>query len=546
MTTKKLTIMDVLGAASATNMNELHTGNLADLFKLAQNITPHDDKHFGSLKTKRCPKTAEEIKVFWTDLFVNREFNENHPINKVKNKFTQDPKILINGTKKANKTFNVLAEFGLGEKPKNSSSRTNSYVDKENLAIGSGAGTGTVTSDANDIIDKHSAHDTGEEQGPSKSNEQSADIAEQFQGVSDILQAQISQVIQSNIKSLSDKVTSIQTDAAKALNKANDASTAASAAKTQADNNRLSINKIDNTMKDNSTDISDAKKDIEENRTKLAGLTNDFHALRDGQVQVYNPETIDEFTLLRYYTLNKQARIEYRKAVNMAQTSGLMIMNVLEDHNATYILIDEENPINSVPNYKEIEDKLASDADGRIVNENRVKIKTAKAVKNKQNKWHISFQINAVNALRGSIVRRLIDERFTNAGHFGLKQNIPEQYNIDYFLGYVKSKFKSVTGHALIHSFDTNRYGFYVIYLNDYIENGYKVGTYHEGTTRLMKPKDFCSVIRPSCPREFAKLEKKYFNLEELFKLTKPKEYFCYNGHIYKVPAIEREDGGHA
>ena len=544
--TSKLTIMDVLGAASANDMNELNTANLTELFKMVQTATPIGDRTFGGLKNKRCPRTAEEIKTFWNGIFINREFTELHPINKARNKFTDDPSLLIHGNKKSSKTFNILAEFGLGETKRNKP-RKNSYAEKDNLPIGGNENpSGTTTTDAQDIIDEHSNNDD-EENGSggstSKGHEHYTNvnddrIADQLKETSSLLQTQISQIIQEHLGSLSEKVTGIQNDAKKAIKKADDASETAKDAKTQADSNRSSINKLDDTLKTNSTDILDAKEDIEQNRTKLADLTNEFHALKTGQVAIHDADNLDDFTVLRYYTLNKQARTEYRKAVNMTQTSGLMFMNVMDDYSATYIVIDAENEADSVPNYKEIEDQLAKDKDGNINNANRVKIKTAKCIKNKQNKWIVAFQINATNALRGPIVRRLIDERFTNAGHFGLRQDIPEQYNIDQFLGFIKANIKEeATGHPIIHSFDVNRYGYYVIYLNDYVENGYEAGIYQEGTTRLKKPKEFCSIIRPACPREFAKLERKYFTINQLFKLTKPKEYFCYAGHILKVPA---------
>ena len=545
--TNKLTIMDVLGAASANDMKDLNTTSLAELFKFIQIATPIGDKTFGALKSKRCPRTADEIKIFWNDIFINREFTEAHPINNAKNKYTDDPTLLIHGNKKSCKTFNVLANFGLGD-TKKGKTRSNSYVEKENLVIGGSGGStspATITSDAQDIIDEHShtdEHENGSDQSTSKGHEHYTNvvgdnIADQLKETSTLLQTQISQIIDEHLKGLSEKVSGIQKDMNKAIKKADDATQAAKDAKVIADNNRSSLNKLDDTLKTNSTDILDAQKDIEENRTKLASLTNDFHQLKTGQVAIMDANNLDEFTILRYYTLNKQARADYRKAVNLTQTSGLMIMNVTDDHSATYVVIDAENETDSVPNYKEIEDQLAKDADGNINNANRVKIKTARAVKNKQNKWLIAFQINATNALRGPIVRRLIDERFTNAGHFGLRQDIPEQYNIDQFLGYVKANIKEAgTGHAILHSFDVNRFGYYVIYLNDYVENGYEAGIYHEGTTRLKKPKEFCSIIRPACPREFAKLQRQYFTINQLFKLTKPKEYFCYAGHILKVP----------
>ena len=50
--TNKLTIMDVLGTASANDMNELNTANLTELFKMVQTATPIGDRTFGGLKNK--------------------------------------------------------------------------------------------------------------------------------------------------------------------------------------------------------------------------------------------------------------------------------------------------------------------------------------------------------------------------------------------------------------------------------------------------------------------------------------------------------------
>ena len=547
-----ITILDVLAAASLTGMAELNAMALNDLFTEAVRVEfTQDDQPLSKLT---IPKKADEIRKFWTGIYTDRTFKEDHPVLKDDNSFTRDPKSLILANKLKHSTFNALALYGLGNKT-NVRAGSASYQNKDDQKIGTGLAGNTVSPNASNLIMKANTKNDPNKPGsssknstgsttssdpskppttrndPSKSSSSSKTSLEDF---SKSLTNKFQSLLQDEIKIFSDKYDRFEEDLDDAKTSAANANELARDAQAAAKKNTETIGTIQTDIAQNSTDLNDLRTDLDSQTNKLATLTNEFHAI-DGAS--FNPDTIDGYTLVQFYVLSKNSRSEYRKAVLSMRLNGLIVLDVNPEENETYIEIDEANPRGSEAKCNEIETKLAVDCHGNFDRSRRVKIKKATVIPRKNERFTILVQIDAVNKIRGTIVQRLINDRHLNQGHFGLRQDIPEQYNIDPWLMWLKNNaVDSVTGRKLIFGFDTNKSGYYVIYINDYEDKVIAEGAVNAFTNKPYTDKEKCSIIRPGCPREFAKLKLKYINKEDLLKLTKPDEYFCYGGHILKVP----------
>ena len=554
-----LTISDVLSAASLTGMAELNAVNLNELFSEAIRAEYRAPDHPQPLSKLSSPKKAEEIRKFWADLCANGTFTKDHPVCKEDNAFTKNPKCLILVNKQNHNTFNSLACFGLGNKTNNRSGT--SYKNKDEQKVGSGSsgsgpsgsgpsGSGpsssgnTISTGAAKLISQaNEKKDSGKSTGKSRTNSNSSS-SNGLDDFSKSLTEKFQELLQSEVKSWSNKYDRIEEDLNKVTETADNAAKQAQEAKTAANDNTTAIDTVKEQQSKNTTEISDLKKELDSQTNKLAGLTNDFHAL-DGAA--FNPDTIDGYTLVQYYVLSKNSRSDYRKAVLSMRLNGLIVLDVNPDENDRYIDIDVENPRSSEAKTMEIETKLAVDCHGNFDRTRRVKIKKATVIQRKNERYTILVQIDAVNKIRGTIVQRLINDRHLNQGHFGLRQDIPEQYNIDPWLMWLKNNaIDSATGRKLIYGFDTNKSGYYVVYINDHQDKTTAEGAVNTFTGKPYTDKEKCSIIRPGCPREFAKLKLKYLNLEDLLKLTKPDEYFCYGGHILKVPGDDMLGGAGA
>ena len=532
-----LTILDVLAAASLTGMEELNTIALTELYHEAiKQEFPNPPKNAIS-EMGAMTKGKDNVRAFWNDIYTKRLFDENHPVCKASNKFTKDPKLLILSGKMNHKTFNSLSMYSLGNsRPGKNSS--NSYHGKDNQAVGATStnNTGTTSANANKILEEANSrksedrHESSSSKGRSGSNASTAS-AEAGTGVIDRLTDKIKELLQEELAPFEDRLGEIREEANTAKESAITAANDARTAKKAADDNTILINGLDKTMKENSGELDDLRNDLGTQTRKLTTLTNDFLAVGLG-----DPDAIEGYTLIQYYALSKNCRLEYRKAVMATKINGRIVLDINPNENATYIDLNEDNPADSDARNNQIEQKLALDEDGNFDRERRVKIKSARVVQRKSEKFTILVQIDAVAKTRGDIVDRLIKDRYLNYGHFGLRQDIPEQYNIDIFLTYIKHNARDpATGRKVIYGFDTNRSGYYVIYINDHEDKGEMYNT----KGRALTEKEKCSIIRPGCPREFAKLKEKYHNKDDLLKLTKPNEYFCYAGHILKVPGDE-------
>ena len=533
-----LTIMDILSAASLNGMQELNTIQLDALFNeaiKAEFVAPDKPQ---PMSVQEPPKGADEIRSLWTKLLTEGVFNSDHPVCKLNNVFNKDPKTLILSNKSKHKTFNALAAYGLGNKV-NGRSNSSSYQGKDNQRIGSNTNENgnTISSGAQAIINHANARKERGNTSESKSKAESSSGKTDLKTFGDNLTTKLQKLMKEEIETLTNRYTNIENDINNAKESAINATETANAARKAADDNTTIINGIKEDMHANSTDLNDLKTDLGEQERKLTALTNDFHALDTTGIK--EPDTIEGYALIQFYVLSKNSRAEYRKAVMNMKLNGLIVLDVNPDENETYIDINYDNPRGSTPRCLAIENKLGSDAEGRFDVNKRVKIKKASVIKRKNDKFTILVQIDAINKIRGTIVERLINDRHTNSGHFGLRQDIPEQYNIDAWLIWLKNNvIDSATGRKIIYSFDTNKSGYYVIYINDHEDKDadYPIGTINRYTGKAYTDKEKCSVIRPGCPRELAKLKLKYLTKEHLLKLTKPNEYFCYGGHILKVP----------
>ena len=547
-----LTIMDVLSAASTNDMQEMNTIQLSELFLEAVRAELSKLDGPQPLSNMKLPRGAEEIRSFWTKLCINGTFKADHAVCKQDNVFTRDPKVLILSNKEKHKTFNALSAFNLGNKVSGKNGGS-SYKSKDDQKVGSGANGNTVSSSAQKIINQANIMKTNGESSENSSESKPRSVSvpvaakpgsssgkSNLTEFGDKLTAGFQQLLQDEIKILTTKYDGMENEINNAKETAINATNTANEARKAADQNTTIINGVKEDINANSSDLNDIRGDLDIQTRKLTTLTNEFHALDTTGIK--EPETIEGYMLIQYYTLSKNCRAEYRKAVLMMKFNGLIVLDVNPDENETYIDVNVDNPRGSTARCLAIEEKLATDAEGRFDVSKRVKIKKATVVKRKSEKFAILVQIDAINKVRGNIVERLINDRHTNSGHFGLRQDIPDHYNIDSWLIWLKNNvIDSATGRKLIFGFDTNKSGYYVIYINDHEDKDadYPLGTINRYTNKPYTNKEKCSIIRPGCPRELAKLKLKYLTKDNLLKLTKPNEYFCYGGHILKVPDNE-------
>ena len=506
-----LTVYKVLSAATSNNMEDLKAEALIEYYKA---ISVFDRENF---KVGTQMKSAKQIRQYWKQRYDNETLYHNHPFLNKDHYLNKDPRKLILQTSLNSHIFECLKAYGLGsaytkevEKEPDTSkagpSKPVNTISKKNSS-------GTTTPDAEEISGKYQI-------GKSIDN-----TSTKIQKLLDAMKEDL----QNEIDEMAGKIETNETDIQNNLATANEANRIAN-------ENANDIRRIEETTNHNAELIGDANTRINSHENRLVTLTN----IANGMVAP--PASASVYIIIQNYQASRLARAMYRKIINDLRNNGWMTLDVITGKEDIYLIDHENEDVDTEANVASIQNKLSQDETGEVKSALKVYIKNCSVVKRKNNKFTVFFQIDATNILKPKLVNRLISTRGRNSGHFGLKTNVPSIYNIDVWLGFAKQHFiEAGTGRPLIHSFDTNKAGFYVIFLNDASRNGWNEGDTEmfEGRERTVKEKDKCTRIMPGCPKQFMNIKESEFTYENLKKLEDKENYFVWDGYIWKKPSDE-------
>ena len=282
-------------------------------------------------------------------------------------------------------------------------------------------------------------------------------------------------------------------------------------AKNTAENAQLSLDtevkKIDNAqmrLDNQANDIAEIKNDIKK------GLT------------VVKVE-LSEYEILQFYEKARFNKNDYWNAILACQKAGRFGIDINVRKNGLYLVKEGENV--SLNCYA-VEEQL-----GLMIH-----ITDVKLINRKDDHYTAYFTLDCQYNRRRGIGDNLIKNRKNNVGHFGLRLDTPLRYNIDNWLKHAKTKVVDhVSGKPVLHDFDRTKQGAYVVYVNDYKENGWN-DTLVDGRGHPAEPRDYCSRIFPWNPLDFMAIKKENFTLANMKKLADSKKYFTYDGHVMEIP----------
>lgn len=134
---------------------------------------------------------------------------------------------------------------------------------------------------------------------------------------------------------------------------------------------------------------------------------------------------------------------------------------------------------------------------------------------------------------RGQLTKELIERRARYKGKFGLSISLPEEYQIDQFLVFLRSWNDPETNAPVVIAHDKTKRGFPFVQLNDQNEN--KRDEFYRNRGREPTDGELSTRVFISCPIEFSKLTQEFLTVENLLKIQK-RTHFCFNGGIWKRP----------
>jgi hypothetical protein len=137
------------------------------------------------------------------------------------------------------------------------------------------------------------------------------------------------------------------------------------------------------------------------------------------------------------------------------------------------------------------------------------------------------------NGSRDQIRERIIQNRANNRGELGVANAIPDEYDISWYLSYLRNNLTDEdTGQKIIKKFDTSMAGFYFIILNNGSQDKLEARKLVVRNPETLTLEDSGSRIFIDVPHLFEQIKVENLNMEVLEKLQDFKNYFYYEGQI--------------
>ena len=305
------------------------------------------------------------------------------------------------------------------------------------------------------------------------------------------------------------------------------------AATTLEENLNTEIAEVKNTAENAQLNLDMEVKKINNAQMRLDNQANDIAEIKNDIKKGLTVVKVEltEYEILQFYEKAKFNKNDYWNAIFACQKAGRFGIDINVKKNGLYIIKDGEN---ASLNCGAVEEQL-----GLLVH-----ITDIKLINRKDDLYTAYFTLDCQYNRRRGIGDNLIKNRKKNVGHFGLRLDTPLRYNIDNWLRHAKTKVVDhITGKPVIYDFDRTKQGAYVIYANDYKENGWN-DTLVDSKGYPAEPREYCSRIFPWNPHDFMAIKKENFTLANMKKLTDSKKYFTYEGHVLEIPDSAKPETG--
>ena len=230
--------------------------------------------------------------------------------------------------------------------------------------------------------------------------------------------------------------------------------------------------------------------------------------------------------LMQYFQQAVINRKDYQTTVRNNLKSAIFVMIIRNDKTEIYTADDEAESSGKRLRGRQVELTLNCD----------VHIKDHRVFKIGERAYGAVFSLDCTTVnQRLTKGNAIIAGRNNHSDDFGLRREVPQKYNIEKFLIYLKTLKDPSSGTAVILGFDTTRMGYYKIYVNDARLNGW---TENDKTDdgKPVREKTKCTYILPWNPKDFIDIEEKNFTIANLLLLADSKNYFCYAGNVWPIP----------
>ena len=301
---------------------------------------------------------------------------------------------------------------------------------------------------------------------------------------------------------------------------------------TQIDEAKAANEELDLELKTEKNKIDKAHVRLDNQANDIISVKEDVKKLASTKITL--SADLTKYQIMQFLEKAKFNRNEYLNAIFNAQKAGRFGIDINARKNGLYIITDETTtPPTITLNCEAVEQQL-----GLLIH-----ITDIKLINRKDDLYTAYFTLDCNFGKRRGIGNNLIKNRRDNIGHFGLRLDTPMKYNIDHWLRFVQKEKLDEAGEPIILDFDRTKQGAYVIYVNDYKDNGWRKDEV-DGKGRTILPRDACSRIFPWNPLDFAMISEENFTKANLLKLVDSKRYFTYGGHVMEIPDSARPETG--
>ena len=513
-TSKTQTLFQILVLCSKNDFEDVLTEKLKQLYKL---VTLADDniKPIG----KNMGTNAIDVKNFFTGIILDGKLHSEHAFFSQKNpshNFLSDPLELMkkgvkgigypyipspkNSKPNSSQKFEVKIGQHSKGKPKGESSRSMSKDQIGNLR---------VPHSTKEVLGKYA-------EGVQNISDSEADSQNQDISMRDF-QIEFNKVFNKFKGQAMDRLKVVENDIKAQVSKTDKI-------QEEVDEVKIANEKLD-------LELKTEKNKIDKAHVRLDNQANDIISVKDNVAKLAATKItlsadLTKYQIMQFLEKAKFNRNEYLNAIFNAQKAGRFGIDINAKRNGLYITTDNTTtPPTLTLNCEAVEVQL-----GLLVH-----ITDIKLINRKDDLYTAYFTLDCNFSKRRGIGNNLIKNRSGNIGHFGLRLDVPMKYNIDHWLRFVQKEKLNEAGEPIIFDFDRTKQGAYVIYVNDYRENGWRKDEV-DGKGRPIQKRDSCSRIFPWNPLDFAMISEENFTKANLLKLVDSKRFFTYGGHVMEIP----------
>lgn len=496
---KFLPVFDILTVGYENDFTDLNQAKLIELFKILKEIDPETADHPGN----RIPE--KEIGRFWKNVFTRsyekvRNFDQNHELFK---DLTILPRNLILKARYGDEKYHARAVMS-----RNAESIANFFKKPETQK----------SPDQQEYLEtKNDLEKDSKEFIGMKRVDSHEDLEEWFQNV----QKSMSYCMETNFKNLQTNI----------FGKLKDNSSKISRNAENIEAIQESVNKGNSELNELRKEITTLKNDKIFQNEKIGMLElqmnrvlefkeNSGHGPNSSSIGSMVPKELDDYTRAAWFQQNILANRKFSRATTQSENLGFIQVDVQREFTEKLIYKDRDS------------DQIKFNA-LNFRDECGVDTEVVRVWQKFSGKYSAILKVKAPLIRRPQMTRELIERRARYKGKFGLSLSVPEDYQIDNFLQFLKTWIDPNTDEPVIIGFDKTKRGFPFVLLND--QTAEKREQFYREKGKEPLDGELSTRVFISCPVEFTKLTQEMLTVDNLKNLAN-KSHFCFNGGIWKKP----------